>query len=267
MSSLSSSQRSFPFSVGDRAMLNETQGALETQAKPQSSSWATSQEVSKRDPWRCWNLWTTKFAYDNPCWEEDRFKLRSPRSECWCWPVTREKWSRTTANGKWNILSSRNIAVVWKISLNRTWVINSCCKLNKLIIKRAGFSCQSNCQLHKRTTLKNDYNLELLNLSQRFMGLPGGIGDKGSKTVHRSIPVFFICILFFAHAIEFSLASYSNRGPTRKAFICTLIRFTRMFISLIEINFTFRQWFWLLMSNFLGSDFVIKAHEVSTEPR
>ena len=103
MSSLSSSQRSFPFSFGDEATLNETQGALETQAKPQSLSCASSQGESKRDPWRYWNLWSIKFAYDNPCWELDRFEPWPPWIKGWAWPVIEWKRIRTTVNRQWNI--------------------------------------------------------------------------------------------------------------------------------------------------------------------
>jgi len=50
LSSLSSWQRNFPFSFGDKATLNETQGALATQVKAQSAARTTSQEESKMGP-------------------------------------------------------------------------------------------------------------------------------------------------------------------------------------------------------------------------
>ena len=122
MSSLNTSQRNLPFSFGNWAMLNETQEGLLTQTIAHSFAWTTSQGESKRVPWRCWNLCATKFAYDTPSWERDRFKPWSPRSECWCWWVTHGKRKRTMVYRKWNILSSRNTVLASKISFNWTWV-------------------------------------------------------------------------------------------------------------------------------------------------
>ena len=127
MSSLSSSQRSFPFSFGDEATLNETQGSLATQAKAHSFVWKTSQEKSKRDPWRCWNVWATKFAYDTPCCKRDRFKPRSPCIKRWCWSVTHETQSRTTLKRKLNIsVYSRKMVSTPNILFDWIYVLNNC---------------------------------------------------------------------------------------------------------------------------------------------